>query len=127
MIETHSDRAKMDDVHPRVVLADDHARVLARVQQLLSPASDVIAMVRDGWQAVEVVAKCRPDVAILDISMPRLDGLGAAREIRERQCKSPIVFLTVHEDEDYIVAALGTHRWCKRLRGIAYTMISLTP
>ena len=94
-------------VHPTVVLADDHARVLVRVTRILSPAYNVIATVEDGWKAVQSIATFLPDVAVLDISMPRLDGLEAARELRQMRCRTSIVFLTVHEDEDYITAALA--------------------
>ncbi len=92
---------------PKIVLADDHAGVIENVSRLLSPGYDVVAAVSDGRKAVEAVMRYDPDVAILDISMPELDGFEVANEVRRLQhCKTRLLFLTVYGDEDYVVAAL---------------------
>ena len=92
--------------HPTVVLADDNDRVLLRVCRLLSPAYEVIEMVGDGSKAAAAIKRFDPDVAILDISMPGLDGFGVVRELRRVRCNTRVVFLTIHEDEDYVSAAI---------------------
>jgi len=94
--------------HPTVVLADDNDRVLLRVCRLLSPAYEVIEMVGDGSKAADAIKRFDPDVAVLDISMPGLDGLGVVRELRRERCRTRIVFLTIHEHEDYISAAIAS-------------------
>lgn len=94
--------------HPTVLLADDNKRVLLRVHQLLSPTYNVVDMVEDGSQAVQAIARLDPDIAVLDISMPGLDGIGVARQLRQMQCHTRIIFLTIHDDEDYISAAIAS-------------------
>jgi DNA-binding NarL/FixJ family response regulator len=100
----------MRTVNPRptVVLADDHAGILESASRLLASDYDILATVTDGRKAVEAVLRLTPDVAVLDIAMPELDGFGAAREVRESWSDTRIVFLTVHDDEDFINAALAT-------------------
>jgi len=90
------------------VLADDHAAVLERASQCLSPVCEILAAVSDGTAAVEAIMRLHPDIAVLDIAMPRLNGIEVAREVKLQGCDTKVVFLTVQEDEDYISAALET-------------------
>ena len=92
----------------RVLLADDHEPMLDRVERLLEKEFEVVGTVRDGQAALEAVAELRPDVLILDISMPVLDGLQAALRLKQKKSKVRIVFLTVHEDPDFAREALAT-------------------
>ena len=68
---------------------------------------DVVAAVEDGKQAVAAVLALDPDVLVMDISMPVLDGLQAARDLQKAKCRAKIVFLTIHEDHDYVDAAFS--------------------
>lgn len=81
--------------------------MVERVVRELEPEFDVIASVANGQAAVEAGARLAPDVLVLDISMPVLDGLQAARKIRTSGSDVPIVFLTVHEDSDFAEAAFA--------------------
>ncbi len=92
----------------RVLLADDHEAMLDRVKRLLEEHFQVVGAVRDGQAALEAVAELRPDVLILDISMPVLSGMQAARRLKQKKRKVRIVFLTVHEDPDFASEALAT-------------------
>lgn len=89
-----------------VLIADDHAAVLQKVSALLRPRFVLAGTARDGRSAVIAVAKAKPDVVILDINMPVLDGFAAAREIKKLGLATPIVFLTVHDDPAYEEFAL---------------------
>ena len=91
----------------RVVLADDHQEVIAKVRGILGDEFEVIEAVENGRQAVSAVLALDPDVLVTDISMPLLNGLQAARNIQKANCRAKIVFLTIHEDRDFIVAALS--------------------
>jgi len=90
----------------RVVLADDHQAVLAKVRGVLGEDFEVVDAVADGSQAVDVVLALDPDVLVTDISMPLLDGLQVAKRLQSAHCRAKIVFLTVHEDQDIVAAAL---------------------
>jgi DNA-binding NarL/FixJ family response regulator len=93
----------------RVLLADDEAMVRAGVRAILASDGDVevVAEAADGHQAVELVRAHRPHVALLDIRMPRLDGLAAADEIAAVAPGTSVVMLTTFGDDEYIAQALG--------------------
>ena len=92
----------------RVLVADDNQAMLESVVSTLETDFDVIQAVNDGGAAVEAAKQLLPDVAILDISMPGLSGIEAARRILEESHQTAVVFLTVHADLDILKAALGT-------------------
>jgi DNA-binding NarL/FixJ family response regulator len=92
----------------RVVVADDHPEMIVKVRRTLSEGFEVIDVVEDGHQAVDAVLMMDADVLVIDISMPVLDGLQAAIQLRKANCRAKIVFLTMHEDRDYVAAALST-------------------
>jgi DNA-binding NarL/FixJ family response regulator len=91
-----------------VALADDHDILRQGLRLLLSlqPELQVVGEARTGWQAVEVVENLQPDVVVMDISMPELDGLEACRIIRCRQPATQVLILTMHESEEYFLQAL---------------------
>ena len=86
---------------PRVLLGDDHALVLEGLRRLLEDECDVVGMAEDGRKLVEAAERLRPDVILLDISMPLLNGLEAARIVRTRVPEAKIIFLTMHADPTY--------------------------
>ena len=90
----------------RVVLADDHQALVAKVRAVLAEDFEVVDAVADGSQAVDAVLALDPDVLVTDISMPLLDGLQVAKRLQSAHCRAKIVFLTVHEDQDFVTAAL---------------------
>ena len=91
----------------RVLLADDHEAILARVRSILCEDFEVVSTVGNGRDAVTEVRRLDPDVLVMDISMPVLDGLQAVSQLRRNRCRTKVVFLTVHEDQDYVDAALA--------------------
>ena len=88
---------------PRVLLADDHAEMLKIASSVLQETCDVVASVSDGTEAVEQAIRLDPDVVILDISMPGLDGFQAARELRRRGSRAKVVFLSLHRGDEFVV------------------------
>lgn len=91
----------------RVLLADDNGQMLRYVSEFLSAhGSKVVAMVSDGRAALDAAMKLRPDVVVLDISMPILNGIQAARLLRQSDSDAKIVFLTVNNDPEICLAAL---------------------
>ena len=92
----------------RVLIADDHGIVRSGLALLIDrqPDMGVAAEAQDGLEAVERVHAERPDVAVLDVSMPRLTGLQAARQIRSHHDDVAVLMLSMHEDEGYFFEAL---------------------
>ena len=90
----------------RVLLADDHLEFLAITARLLESEYEVIKMVSDGQAVVEEAAALSPDLIVLDITMPVLNGIAAARQLRAAGFMGKIIFLTIHEDPDHVRAAL---------------------
>ncbi|MBI4785990.1 MAG: response regulator transcription factor [Chloroflexi bacterium] len=97
----------------RVILADDHAVVRKGIRDFLEEDATlrVVGEANDGEEAIALVARERPDIILLDIQMPRLSGLDAARRIRKESPNVRVLMLTAYEDEPYILAALqaGVH------------------
>ena len=92
----------------RVILADDHAVVRSGLRSVLGSARD-ISVVSDAWdgqQAVDLAARFTPDVVIMDLSMPRMDGLEATRQIVARGIPTRVLILTMHSEEDFLLSAL---------------------
>ena len=82
----------------RILLADDHPRVPELVESLLDSSFEVVGRVGDGHALFDAALKLKPDVIITDISMPILNGIEVATNLKESGCTSRIVFLTLHED-----------------------------
>ena len=92
----------------RVLLADDHAVVRSGLRAVLDgePDIEVVAEAQDGLEAVEKTLAGEVDLAILDVSMPRLTGLQATVELRRRRCDLRVLILSVHDNEQYFFEAL---------------------
>jgi DNA-binding NarL/FixJ family response regulator len=89
----------------RVLLADDHIPILAQTMNLLAGEFEVVGSVGNGLDLVHAATQLDPDVVVLDITMPGCDGIEAARRLKRADCRAHLVFLTVHEDPDYVRAA----------------------
>jgi len=90
---------------PRVLLADDHTLLLGAFEKLLSPECDIVGQVSDGRALVAAAEELNPDIIVLDISMPLLNGLEAGRQIKQRARDVRLVFLTMNEDTDLAAEA----------------------
>ena len=92
----------------RILIADDHSVVRSGLRLLLrsSPEFAIVAEAEDGEEAVRLAEKHHPDVAIMDISMPKVDGIEATRILKERHPEIQVIILTVHEDEEYVYRIL---------------------
>ena len=89
----------------RVLLADDHTLLLGALAKLLSEDCDVVGQVSDGRALVAAAEELKPDVVVLDISMPLLNGIEAARQIKQKLKYVKLVFLTMNEDADLAAEA----------------------
>lgn len=90
----------------RILLADDHETIVARIRGILSEEFEIVGAVNNGRDAIGEVARLDPDVLVIDISMPFLNGLQVMSELGS-ECRAKVVFLTVHEDPDFVDAALA--------------------
>jgi len=91
---------------PRVLIADDHSILLAGLRKLVEDVCEVVGMAENGRALVEAADKLKPDLILLDISMPLLNGLDAAREIKKSSPDCKLLFLTMHASPTYATEAL---------------------
>ena len=103
---------------PKLLVAEDHLAMRAKVASLLKGGFDVVAFVGDGNSAVEAANKLMPEVLVLDVSMPILNGPDVARRLKAQGCKAKIVFLSVATDVDQINTcfAAGGDAYVSKLR-----------
>lgn len=92
-------------MRPRILIADDHSMILAGLRKLVEAEGDVVGTVEDGRALVEEAQRLRPDVILLDISMPLLNGLDAARQLTKLVPESKLIFLTMHATPTYATEA----------------------
>ncbi len=92
----------------RVLVVDDHPILCDGIQSVLTSCSDVevVGQAHDGRQAIDRVEELRPDVVIMDIAMPKMNGIEATRVIRDKYPETRILILTQHEDRQYILPLL---------------------
>ena len=90
---------------PRVLLADDHSLVLEGFRRILDDQCDLVGMVEDGRALLEVAQRVQPDIVILDVSMPLLNGIDAATQLKKSHPSIKVIFVTMHADEDYVRSA----------------------
>lgn len=90
-----------------VVLAEDHPPVAEQIRDLLGQEFDVLAVVGHGEALLKATRRLRPDAVVTDISMPGMDGMQAARELKGDQPGLPVVFISVHDDPELARAALS--------------------
>ncbi len=86
----------------RVILADDHQMLVDALKRVLEPRYDVVATVSDGRALLAEAAKLRPDLVVLDIAMPLLNGLDAARHLKPAMPNLKLIFMTMNEDPDMV-------------------------
>ena len=91
----------------RLLLADDHKPMLASVKELLRVHYDVVGMACDGETLLDLVAKLEPDIAVIDISMPGLNGMAAARCLKDSGTRTKLIFLTIYANPEFVRAAFA--------------------
>ena len=92
----------------RILVADDHEEVRKTIVRLLKRKFEVVAALGDGPTFLEAVSRLKPDLCVLDISMPEMSGIEVAHRIKQSDSQIRIVFLTLHDDFDFRAAALET-------------------
>jgi len=92
-------------MRPRLLLADDHTLLLEGIRLMLEPEFELVGSVEDGQSLLTAAKTLKPDVILLDISMPALNGIDAARRLRKLLPSAKLIFLTMHADADYVAEA----------------------
>ena len=102
----------------RVLVADDNASILAKASTRLARDFEVVAAVSDGRQALHAAGRLDPDVAVLDVTMPELDGFQTARELRRSGSRARIVMMTMHDSDEFVATAVesGAHGYVLKTR-----------
>jgi len=87
---------------PRVLLADDHQMLLDALKRVVEPRCEVVGTVSDGRALLKAATRLQPDIVVLDIAMPQLNGLDAARHLKPNMPKVKLIFMTMNEDPDLV-------------------------
>ncbi len=93
---------------PTVILADDHTMIAEAFRNLLEPQYQVVATVHDGRSLVEKALQMQPDIVVIDIGMPLLNGLSAGQQLKQKLRKVKLIYLTMNDDPDLAAEALRT-------------------
>jgi DNA-binding NarL/FixJ family response regulator len=92
----------------RIVIADDHGLVRQGLRGMLAREEgfEMVGEAEDGREAIELCSRLRPDLVLMDVRMPRIDGLAATREIKQRHPETSVLLVTMHENPDYLLEAV---------------------
>src|SRR5919202_3982720 len=106
----------------RLVIADDHAHVRSDIKSMLAgePDLEVVGEAADGREAVEICRRLRPDLVLMDVRMPEMDGLEATRAIKEELPLTSVIVVTMEENPDYLLEAV-------RVGAAGYVLKGATP
>ena len=98
----------MDDKTARLIIADDHALLRSGIRSMLygEPGLEVVGEAADGAEALELCRRLQPDLVLMDVRMPKMDGLTATRAIKEEFPRTSVVMVTMQEDPDYLFEAV---------------------
>ena len=110
---------------PRVLLADDHTLVLGAFEKLLASECEIVGQVSDGRALVSAAEQLKPDLIVLDIAMPLLNGLDAGRQIKQKLRNVKLVFLTMNEDADLAAEAFRSGASAYLLKRSAASELSI--
>lgn len=89
----------------RILLADDHQEIRAIVTEMLETEYEIVESVTDGRALLAVASKLKPDLCVVDISMPIIDGIEAAARLKASGSKAKIIMLTIYKDDDFVRAS----------------------
>lgn len=111
----------------RILLADDHQKMRDFLTQMLEPEFEIVGAVADGRSFLEAAKRLKPDLCLLDISMPIVDGIKAAAQLKDSGSTTKILVLTVQEDEDFVRASFnnGASGYVIKSRIAADLMVAL--
>src|SRR5262245_15091294 len=90
---------------PRLLLADDHTLVLEGLKKILEPEFDLVGLAENGRELLRLAGELKPDVVLVDISMPLLNGIDAAKQLAKIAPQAKVIFVTMHSDSDYVAEA----------------------
>src|ERR1700741_3760608 len=97
----------MPDRRTRIVIADDFPETLETVEGRLAPQFEIVGKVADGLALIECACRLQPDLLLIDVSMPKLNGIEALRRLRSLGVQVPAIILTNHDDEDLATEAFS--------------------
>jgi len=114
----------LTDSRPTVVFADDNVKVTQFACTLLSPTYKVLKVTADGEEAFRWIDELKPDFAILDISMPKLDGIAVARQLHNSGSSTLVVFVTLNDDDVYMQEARSVGHGYVLKRRLAFDLLT---
>jgi DNA-binding NarL/FixJ family response regulator len=108
-------------IRQRVLLADDHSDLLEAESAILRPHFDIVGTVNDGRALVSEVLRLKPDIVVVDITMPFMNGIEAVSKLIESGSTAKFIFLTINTDEEFVKACLNVgargYVWKSRMKG----------
>jgi DNA-binding NarL/FixJ family response regulator len=116
----------MSERRPRIVIADDYPRLLAALRRLLEPSCDIVGSVSSGVEAIDAVTTLSPDVVVLDVSMPDINGMDACRRIKQAAPNTRVVLMTAAHDALLEAHALRAGASAFVLKGAAASEMAAT-
>jgi len=96
----------------RMVIAENHLAMLAQLCQLMGDNYEIVRTADNGFEACDAVLELQPDLVVMDITMPGLDGLLATQRLRKEKCRTKIILLSDYDDPDFIAAAFSSGADC---------------